>query len=92
MGPAYLGSFVIDSAQVFFRKVNAFALNQDIPATISYVELDGIEMQIPLQGFHVITVFGAGHSERQIPAARRLAFLADLIFLFFCLGNRCWLH
>jgi hypothetical protein len=59
-------------------------LNQHIPATISYVELDGIEIQIPLQGFHVITVFWAGHSERQIPAARRLALLADLIVLVFC--------
>jgi hypothetical protein len=47
MYPAYLGSPLIDSAQVVFGEVDAFPLNQHIPTTVSYVELDGIEVEIP---------------------------------------------
>jgi hypothetical protein len=81
MDPAYLRSLVVYGTQVIFREVDALPLNQHIPATVSYIDPDGIEVQIPLQGLDVMTAFWADYGESQIPATRRLAFLAYTIFL-----------
>lgn len=81
MGPAYLRSLVVYGTKVLFREVDALPLNQHIPATISYIYLDGVKVQIPLQGLDVMTAFGAGYRERQIAATTRLACFAWMIFL-----------
>jgi len=81
MRPAYLGSLVVYGTKVFLGEIDALPLNQHIPATISYIYLDGIEVQIPLQGLDVVTAFGAGYGESQIAATRCLACLAYMIFL-----------
>jgi hypothetical protein len=83
MGPAYLRSLVVYGTQVLFREVDALARNQHIPAPISYIDPDGVEVQIPLQGLDVMAAFGAGYRERQITATRRLAFFAWMSFFIF---------
>jgi hypothetical protein len=80
----YFRSLVVDGTKVLFREVDALPLNQHIPAAISYIDLDGVEVQIPLQGLDVMTAFGAGYRERQIPATRRLACFACMIFPISC--------
>lgn len=89
---AYFWSLVVYGAKVLSREVDARALDQEIPSSISYIYLDGVVVQIPFQEFSFMDAPGLGYGNSQISATEGIACLAALIFLIFCFWSHCVLR